>query len=93
MVNEEWKSNTGRIFGFALKKFLSTGSFMGISLPVFAMKPESMLETYAKSMAAAPKTISSSKDPVERFKHFMSFMWAFSVMQVAIVKPFNPTIG
>jgi hypothetical protein len=44
----------GKIIKFALKKFITSGSFMGISFPVFAMKPESILETYAKSIAAAP---------------------------------------
>jgi hypothetical protein len=42
-MNEEWKGNTTRIFGFVLKRFLSTGTFMGISFPVFAMKPETIL--------------------------------------------------
>jgi len=43
ILNEEWKSNATKIVGFLVKKFLSTGSFMGLSFPVFAMKPESIL--------------------------------------------------
>ena len=39
VINEEWKSNTSKIVGFVVKKILTTGSFMGISFPVFAMKP------------------------------------------------------
>lgn len=33
----------GKIIKFVLKKFVTSGSFMGISFPVFAMKPESIL--------------------------------------------------
>lgn len=54
LTNKQKKKNQGKILKFVLKKFLTTGSFMGISFPVFAMKPESILETYAKSIAAAP---------------------------------------
>jgi hypothetical protein len=32
-----------KIIKFVISKFISTGSFMGISFPVFAMKPESIL--------------------------------------------------
>lgn len=54
LISKEKKKNQGKIVKFVLKKFISTGSFMGISFPVFAMKPESILETYAKSISAAP---------------------------------------
>jgi len=54
LISKQKKKNIGKIVKFVLKKFLTTGSFMGISFPVFAMKPESILETYAKSIAAAP---------------------------------------
>jgi len=33
----------GKVIGFLIKKFVSTGTFMGISLPVIVMKPESIL--------------------------------------------------
>lgn len=54
LISKEKKKNQGKIVKFVLKKFITTGSFMGVSFPVFAMKPESILETYAKSIAAAP---------------------------------------
>ena len=93
MVNQEWASNASKIFGFVLKKFLSTGTFMGLSFPVFAMKPQSILQSYAKGVASAPNIISRSHDPLQRFKHYAGFLWIFSMMQVTIVKPFNPVIG
>lgn len=43
LISPQKKKNQGKIIKFVLKKFLSTGSFMGISFPVFAMKPESIL--------------------------------------------------
>lgn len=42
-INEEKRSKHMEIISFVLKRVLKTGSFMGISFPVFAMKPESML--------------------------------------------------
>ena len=53
-MSKEKKKNISGNIKFALKKFVTSGSFMGISFPVFAMKPESILETYAKSISAAP---------------------------------------
>lgn len=38
-INEEKKSNISKIISFICKKVISTGSFMGISFPTFAMKP------------------------------------------------------
>ena len=76
-----------------VKKFLTTGNFMGLSFPVFAMQPESILQTYAKSVAAAPKIFSGTYDPVERMKEFVSFMWTVSIAHVTMLKPFNPVIG
>lgn len=38
-INEDKKSLQPKIFTFLISKFISTGSFMGISFPVFAMKP------------------------------------------------------
>ena len=67
---------------------------MGISFPVFAMKPESILETYAKSIAAAPILFSHvSEDPVERIKKFVAFIFTFSRLFSDMDKPFNPVIG
>ena len=44
---------------------MKVGSFMGISFPVFAMKGETILETYAKAIGAAPLLFeSTNKAPV-----------------------------
>ena len=67
---------------------------MGLSFPVFAMKSESILETYAKSISAAPILFSNiSTDPVERIKKFVVFIFTFSRLFSDMDKPFNPTIG
>ena len=93
ILNEEWKSNATKIVGFLVKKFLSTGSFMGLSFPVFAMKPESILQTYAKSVGGAPKIFTKALDSVQRMKEFISFIWSLSSSHVTLLKPFNPVIG
>lgn len=66
---------------------------MGISFPVFAMKTESILESYARSISPAANILSPTKDPVERMKQFSCLLWALSLLQVTIVKPFNPVLG
>lgn len=67
---------------------------MGISFPVFAMKPESILETYAKSISAAPVLFQCiPEDPVERMKKFVAFIFSFSRLFADMDKPFNPVIG
>lgn len=66
---------------------------MGLSFPVFAMQPESILETYAKSIASAPKIFTRSPDPIQRMKEFLFFLWTVSLLQVTLLKPFNPVIG
>lgn len=93
IMNEVWKSNAGKIVGFLIKKFITTGNFMGLSFPVFAMQPESILQTYAKSIAAAPKIITRSLDPIRRMKEFSCLIWTISLLHVTLLKPFNPFIG
>ena len=94
LISEEKKSNQTKILKFVLKKFIETRSFMGISFPVFAMKPESILETYAKSISAAPLFFgTSTTDPTERMKQFVSFTLTFSRLFTDMDKPFNPVIG
>lgn len=67
---------------------------MGISFPVFAMKPESILETFAKSIAAAPLFFDEiESDPSERVKKFTAFTFTFSRLFTDMDKPFNPTLG
>ena len=67
---------------------------MGLSFPVFAMKSESILETYAKSISAAPILFENiSKDPLERIKKFVAFIFTFSRLFSDMDKPFNPTLG
>jgi hypothetical protein len=38
-INEEKKKNQKKVITWVLKKFLTAGSFMGISFPTFVMKP------------------------------------------------------
>ena len=38
-ISERIKDLQPKMIKFVISKFLSTGSFMGISFPVFAMKP------------------------------------------------------
>lgn len=76
-----------------MKKFVTTGSFMGISFPTFAMKPESILESYAKSIGVAPKLFTGVTDHLQRMKNFISFMFTISLLHIDIRKPFNPVIG
>lgn len=42
-INEEKKSLISKMIKYIIKRVISTGSFMGISFPTFAMKPESIL--------------------------------------------------
>jgi hypothetical protein len=42
-INEEKRSNQKKVITWVIKKFLTTGSFNGISYPTFVMKPESIL--------------------------------------------------
>ena len=94
LISEEKKSNQTKILKFVLKKFIETHSFMGISFPVFAMKPESILETYAKSISAAPLFFEKvTEDPGERMKQYIAFITAFSRLFTDMDKPFNPVIG
>ena len=53
-----------KIIKFLISQFFSKGSFMGVSFPVFAMKPESMLETYARCFSLAPKLLTNIRNPV-----------------------------
>lgn len=66
---------------------------MGISFPTFAMKPESILESYSKALGAAPLLFENVNNPVERMKKFVCFMHTFSVLFADMVKPFNPPLG
>lgn len=67
---------------------------MGISFPVFAMKPETILETYAKSISAAPHFFENIEaDPLERMKKFVAFTFTFSRLFTDMDKPFNPVLG
>lgn len=38
-MNEDKKSIISKMISYIVKKVISTGSFMGISFPTFAMKP------------------------------------------------------
>ena len=60
----EKKANQKNVIKFVLKKFLTTGSFMGISFPTFVMKPESILESYAKAIGTAPLLFEDIINPV-----------------------------
>jgi hypothetical protein len=42
------------MISYSAKKVLSSGSFVNINFPTFAMKPESGLETYCKSLGTVP---------------------------------------
>lgn len=64
LISEDKMKNQGKILKFILKKFITTGAFMGISFPVFAMKPESILETYCKSFGAAPLLLEGVDDKI-----------------------------
>ena len=66
---------------------------MGISFPTFAMKPESILESYAKALGAAPNLLENIKNPVERMKKFVCLIHTFSALFADMDKPFNPTLG
>lgn len=64
-INEEKKSNISKIVKYIVKRVVSSGSFMGISFPSFAMKPETILETYCKCLGAVPLILKNiSNDPV-----------------------------
>lgn len=92
-INEEKKSLQPKIIKFLISKFLSTGSFMGISFPVFAMKPETMLETYCRCFSLAPRLLSGVKNPLERMKAFNAIILTASLRFIDIDKSFNPVIG
>ncbi len=76
-----------------IKKFLTTGSFNGISYPTFVMKPESILETYANAIGAAPWLFENVTNPVERIKKFICLIQTFSLLCLDTTKPFNPPLG
>lgn len=82
-----------KIFKFLVSRFLSTGSFMGISFPVFAMKPESILETYCRCLSLAPRLLTGLKNPIERMKAFNAVILTCSLRFMDIDKAFNPAIG
>lgn len=93
-INEEKKSNISKIVGYICKKVISTGSFMGVSFPTFAMKPESILETYCKCMGAVPLIFDKvGSDPVDRIKAFNAAILTLSIQFNDVDKPFNPAIG
>ena len=67
---------------------------MGISFPSFAMKPETILETYCKCLGAAPLILKNvSNNPVERMKAFTAIIPTISLQFTDIDKSFNPVIG
>ena len=76
-----------------LKKFLTTGSFTGISFPTFAMKPESILTTYCKCFSLAGRLLGGLKNPIERVKMLNCLLFTFSIRFTDMDKSFNPTIG
>ena len=82
-----------KIIKFLISQFFSKGSFMGVSFPVFAMKPESMLETYARCFSLAPKLLTNKRNPVERIKAFNAAILTFSIRFTDLDKSFNPVIG
>lgn len=82
-----------KMIKFVISKFLSTGSFMGISFPVFAMKPESNLKSYCRCFSLAPRLLSGIKNPIERMKAFNALVLTFSIRYTDLEKSFNPTIG
>jgi hypothetical protein len=92
-VNEEKKSLQPKIIKFVISKFISTGSFMGISFPVFAMKPEGILETYCRCLTLAPRLLTGLKNPIERLKAVSALLLTLSLRFIDIDKSFNPTIG
>lgn len=54
-----------KMISYIVKRVLSTGSFMGISFPTFAMKPETILQTYCKCLGAAPLILDKiNSDPL-----------------------------
>lgn len=66
---------------------------MGISFPVFAMKPEGILETYCRCLSLAPRLLTGLKDPLDRLKAFNALILSLSVRFVDVDKSYNPTIG
>ena len=93
-INEQKKENFTKIISFVCKRVLATGSFMGISFPTFAMKPESMLETYCKGLGVVPIILDKiPHDPLERIKAFNAIILTLSIQFNDIDKPFNPSIG
>ena len=93
-VNSDKRSIISKMISFIVKRVISTGSFMGISFPTFAMKPETILETYCKCLGAAPIILDNiSNDPVSRLKAFNAVILTTSLQFNDIEKPFNPTIG
>ncbi len=66
---------------------------MGISFPTFVMKPESMLQSYAKALGAAPLLFDNVTNTVERMKNFVCMILTFSVIFADMAKPFNPPLG
>jgi hypothetical protein len=66
---------------------------MGISFPVFVMKPETMLETYCRCFTLAPRLLSGVKNPLERMKAFNALILTASIRFMDIDKSFNPAIG
>lgn len=92
-INQEKKNNQKKVIGWIIKKFLTTGSFMGISYPTFVMKPESILESYAKALGAAPWLFDNVHNPVERMKKFVCLIHTFSLLFCDTTKSFNPPLG
>jgi hypothetical protein len=76
-----------------VKKFWETKSFTGISFPTFAMKPESVLETYCRCFSMAPQLLNHVKNPLERIKFFNILLFTFSLRFTDLDKSFNPVIG
>lgn len=66
---------------------------MGISFPVFAMKPESILATYCRCLSLAPRLLTGLKNPIERIKALNAVILTLSLRFIDIDKSFNPTIG
>lgn len=68
------------MISYIVKKVISTGSFMGISFPTFAMKPETILKTYCKCLGAAPLILDKiGSDPLERIKAFNAVILTISL--------------
>ncbi len=69
-----------KMIKYIVSRVISTGSFMGISFPTFAMKPETILETYCKCLGAVPLILDNvGYDPLERIKAFNALILTMSI--------------